>query len=50
MFIDYVYTVKPVYKGPSREPENVTFIYRFKLYALLTNGKNKTGLRPATSH
>ena len=28
-------TVKPVYKGHSREPENVSFIYRLKLYSLI---------------
>jgi hypothetical protein len=35
-------TVKSVYQGHSREPENVPFIYRLKLYALLLNGENKT--------
>ena len=40
------YTVKAVYKGESREPENVPFmgswpLYRgYKLYALFINGKN----------
>jgi hypothetical protein len=37
-------TVKPVYKGHSREPENVVFIYRLKLYALFINEKNETAL------
>jgi hypothetical protein len=37
-------TVKPVYKGHYREPENVAFIYRLKLYALLINGKNSFSL------
>ena len=35
---------KPVYKGHSREPENVPFLYRLKLYALFINGKNETAL------
>ena len=38
------YTVKLVYTGHSREPENVTFIYRLKLYALFINEKNETAL------
>ena len=43
--VNIIYTVKPVYKGHSREPENVPiyeqlpFIYRFMLYALFINGK-----------
>jgi len=37
-------TVKPVYKGHSREPANVAFIYRLKLYALFISWKNKTAL------
>jgi hypothetical protein len=43
-------TVKPVYKGHSREHETfglyeqLSFIYRLKLYALFINGKNKTAL------
>jgi hypothetical protein len=32
-------TVKPVYKEHSKEHENVPFIYRLKLHALLINGK-----------
>ena len=36
-------TVKPVYKGHHRELENVTFIYRLKLYALFVNEKKKAG-------
>ena len=36
--------VKPVYNGQSREPENVPFIYRLKLYSLFINGKNEAGL------
>ena len=39
-----IYTVKPIYKGHSREPENVPFIYRLKLYALLMNGQNEAAL------
>ena len=39
-----IITVKSVYKGHSREPENVPFIYRLKLYALFINGKNRTAL------
>ena len=39
-----VVTVKPVYKGHSREPENVPFIYRLKLYGLFINGKNQASL------
>jgi hypothetical protein len=35
-------TVKSVYKGHSREPENVVFIYRLKL--LFINGENETAL------
>jgi hypothetical protein len=35
---------KPVYKGHSREPENMLFIYRLKLYALFINEKNETAL------
>jgi hypothetical protein len=38
------YTVKPVYKGHSKEPENVVFIYRLKLYAPFINGENDTVL------
>jgi hypothetical protein len=37
-----LYTANPVCKGHSREPENVAFIYRLKLYALYINGKNET--------
>jgi len=37
-------TVKPVYKGHSREPDNVPFIYRLKLYALFINGENEDAL------
>ena len=39
-------TVKPVYKGHSREPENeqLLFIYRLKLYALFINGENEAAL------
>jgi len=36
--------VKTVYKGHSREPENVLFIYRLKLYVLFIIGKNKAVL------
>jgi len=42
--------VKPVYKGHSMEPVNVafyeqlSFIYRLRLYALFINGKNETAL------
>jgi len=32
-------TVLPVNKGHSREPENMSFIYRFKLYVLFINGE-----------
>jgi hypothetical protein len=47
--IIFVFTVKPVYKGHSREPENalyqqLPFIYRLKLYALFINGENKASL------
>jgi len=42
--ITFTYTVKPVYKGHSREPENVPFIYRLKLNALFINGENETAL------
>jgi hypothetical protein len=38
------YTVKPVYKGHSREPKNVPFIYRLKLYALYINEENEAAL------
>ena len=34
-------TVKPVYKGHSKELENAPFIDRLKLYALIINGKNE---------
>jgi hypothetical protein len=44
VFIQLVYTVKPVYKGHSREPKNVPFIYRLKLYALYIYGENETAL------
>ena len=42
-------TVKPVYRGHSREPENVDFIsscplYRLQLYAIFINRKNETAL------
>ena len=37
-------TVKPVYKGHSMEPENVAFIYRLNLYALIIIGQNETAL------
>jgi hypothetical protein len=45
----YNNTIKPVYKGHSREPENGVFeqlfiIYRLKSYALYINGKNETVL------
>ena len=35
--------VKPLYKGHSREPRNVSFTYRLKLYALFIKSKNETG-------
>jgi len=38
----YCTVVKPVYKGHSREPENVPFMYRLNLYALFINGKHET--------
>jgi len=44
------YTIKPVYKGHSMEPENVTFMsscpfkYRLKSYVLFINGENETAL------
>ena len=37
-------TVKFVYQGHSREPENVPFIYRLKLYSLLINWKNDAAI------
>ena len=37
-------TVKLVYKGHPREPENVPFIHRLKLYTLFVNGGNETDL------
>jgi hypothetical protein len=33
------YTVKPVYKGHSREPTNVLYMSRLKLYAPFINGE-----------
>ena len=48
-FSYFASTVKPVYKGHSREPENEAFmsswpLYTGLLYALFNNGKNKTVL------
>ena len=42
----YLNTVKPVYKGHSREPANVScpLKYRLKLYTLFQKGKNETAL------
>jgi hypothetical protein len=37
-------TVKPVFKGHSREPEQLPFIYRLRLYALFINGENENAL------
>jgi hypothetical protein len=39
-----LYTVKPVYKSHSREPETVPFMYSLKVYALFINVKNETVL------
>ena len=33
----FICTVKPVYKGHSREPENVPFVYRLKLSTFIIN-------------
>jgi hypothetical protein len=41
----YKHIVKPVYKGHSREPEIVPFIYRLKLDALFNNGNYRTALQ-----
>ena len=38
----HIYTVKPVYKGHSREPENVAFMNSLKFHVQLINGKNET--------
>jgi hypothetical protein len=40
------HTVNPVYKGHSREPENVAFMSScpLKLYALFINGKIENSL------
>ena len=35
---------KPVYKGDLREPENVPFIYRSKLYTMFINEKYEVDL------
>jgi hypothetical protein len=35
---------RPAYKGYSSEPENVSFIYRLKLYTLFINGGKGTVL------
>ena len=53
--IDYpvdsaLYTVKPVYKGHSREPTNMPFMssWPLQLYGLFINGKNEAALyRPS---
>ena len=37
-------TVKPVYTGHSRQPENVPFIHRLKLNALFINGGDEAAL------
>ena len=37
-------SVKLVYKGHSKDPENVAFIYRLKLYAIFIDRKNETAL------
>ena len=38
------YTEKPVYKGHSREPENVPFMNRLKSHTLFINGENEAVL------
>jgi hypothetical protein len=37
-------SVKPLCKGPWREPENVPFIYKLKLYVLFIDGENVAAL------
>ena len=37
-------SVKPLCKGPWREPENVPFIYKLKLYVLFIDGENVASL------
>ena len=46
LFFIYIYKVKPVYKGQSRELENVPFIYRLRLheYALFIDRQSETAL------
>ena len=39
-----IISVKPLCKGPWREPENVPFIYRLKLYVLFIDGENVAAL------
>jgi hypothetical protein len=41
-----VLSVKPLYQGHSREPENVSFMssYQLILYELFINGKNEADL------
>ena len=38
----FLYTVKPVYKGHSRKPENVAFMSSCPLYTLFINKENET--------
>ena len=46
LVMDTGHTVKSVYKGPSREPENVSFIISCPsyTYALFINWENETAL------
>jgi hypothetical protein len=39
-----LYNLTCIYKGYSREPENVPFIYKLILYALFIDGKIETAL------
>ena len=42
--LSFTCTVKLAYKGQLREPSNVLFISRLKLYALSINGENEAAL------
>ena len=42
--LELIDTATPTYKGHSRVPENVPFIYRLELYTLFINGENEAAL------
>ena len=39
-----IFIVNPVYEGHSREPADLSLLFKLKSYTLLINGQYETGL------